>query len=60
MTRPTENLENPQPGLFEQEAPRVALEPAQTAQLTTLVEALLLEIAAALATGEAGDEQDHR
>ena len=56
MTQPTEN---PQPGLFDQEEPRVALAPAENARLTTLVEALLLEIAAALATGEAGDEQDH-
>ena len=53
MTQPTETLENPQPGLFDQEEPRVALVPAQNARLTTLVEALLLEIAAALATGEA-------
>ena len=60
MTRPTENLENPQPGLFDQEEPRVALAATLNARLTTLVEALLLEIAAALATGEAGDEQDHR
>ena len=60
MTRPIENLENPQPGLFDQEGPCVVLAPAQNTRLTTLVEALLIEIAAALATGEAGDEQDHR
>ena len=40
--------------------PSVVLAPAQTAQLAMLVETLLLEIAAALATGEVGDEQDHR
>ena len=34
--------------------------PAQREQLATLVEALLLEIAAALAAGEVGDDQDHR
>jgi len=32
---------------------------AQIADLATLVEALLREIAAALANGEASDEQDH-
>ena len=33
--------------------------PSQKEQLATLVEALLLEIAAALAAGEIGDDQDH-
>ena len=33
--------------------------PSQKEQLATLVEALLLEIAAALAAGEVGDDQDH-
>ena len=33
--------------------------PSQKEQLATLVEALLLEIAAALASGEVGDDQDH-
>ena len=32
---------------------------SQKEQLATLVEALLLEIAAALASGEVGDDQDH-
>ena len=35
------------------------LAPAQKAQLATLVEALLIEIATALANGEVGDDQDH-
>ena len=48
-----------QPDLFEQDEPRVVLAPSQKEQLATLVEALLLEIAAALATGEVGDDQDH-
>jgi hypothetical protein len=48
-----------QPDLFEQNKPRVLPVPSQKEQLTTLVEALLLEIAAALATGEVGDDQDH-
>ena len=33
--------------------------PAQKDELATLVEALLREIAAALAAGEIGDDQDH-
>ena len=56
-------IENHQPSLLEliEEVPRIALHPAQRAQLATLVEALLAEIAAALAMKkEAGDEQDHR
>ena len=35
------------------------LAPAQKIQLAALIEALLLEIAAALAGGEVGDDQDH-
>lgn len=50
----------PQPDLFETDEPHVVPPPAQKARLTTLVEALLLEIAAAMAAGEAGDDQDHR
>ncbi len=49
-----------QPNLFEQNEPRVFPVPSQKEQLTTLVEALLLEIAAVLATEEVGDDQDHR
>jgi hypothetical protein len=48
-----------QPDLFEQDEPRVLPVPSQKEQLATLVEALLLEIAAALASGEVGDDQDH-
>lgn len=51
---------SPQPDLFENDEPHVVPPPAQKIRLTTLVEALLLEIAAALAAGEAGDDQDHR
>jgi hypothetical protein len=51
--------ENPGPNLFEQEAPRVTLSATQRAQPATLLEALA-EIAAELATGESGDEQNHR
>lgn len=59
MTRHIEHHKNPQPGLFELDEPSIALAPTQRAHLATLVDALLAEIAAALATGEAGDEQDH-
>jgi hypothetical protein len=48
-----------QPDLFEQDEPRVVLALSQTEQLAILVEALLLEIAAALASGEVGDDKDH-
>lgn len=46
--------------LFEwNEVPRVVLAAAQMADLAALLEALLREIAAALANGEVGDDQDH-
>jgi hypothetical protein len=51
---------DPQLSLFDRnEAPRVVLAAAQMADLAALAEALLREIAAALASGEASDEQDH-
>ena len=56
MTRRSKNL---QPSLFEDEAPRVVLAAAQKSDLAALVEALLREIATALANGESGDDQDH-
>jgi hypothetical protein len=46
-----------QPNLFEQNGPRVLPVSSQKEHLTTLIEALLLEIAATLATGEVGDDQ---
>ena len=54
-------VENQQPSLFDliKETPRIALTPAQKAELATLVEALLAEIAATLAR-EVGNEQDHQ
>ncbi len=48
-----------QPDLFEQNERRVLPVLPQKEQLATLVEALLVEIAAALASGECGDDQDH-
>ena len=56
MPRQSKNL---QPSLFEDEAPRVVLAAARMVDLAALVEALLREIATALANGETGDEQDH-
>jgi len=38
----------------------VVLLPTQKAQLSTLIEALFIEIATAPATAEASDEKDHR
>ena len=55
----TRQFENPQPSLFDEDEPRVELAPAETIGLATLVKALLLEIATALANGEAGDDKDH-
>ena len=60
MKRKSTNPEKPQLRLFDQEQPRATLLPAQKAQLSAQVEAMFIEIAGALATGEAGDEQDHR
>ena len=60
MKRKTANLEFPEQGLLDLDEPGVVLVQVQTAQLATLVGALLIEIAAALAAGEEGDEQDHR
>ena len=48
-----------QPDLFEQEEPRTLPSRLQKEQLAMLVEALLLEIAVALANGKIGDDQDH-
>ena len=56
MTHQSKNL---QPSLFEDNAPVVVLAAALMIDLAALVEALLREIATALANGEIGDEQDH-
>jgi hypothetical protein len=51
-----------QPDLFEAATPPaspVTPAPAQKARLAALVEALLSEIAVALAKGQIGDDQDH-
>ena len=49
-----------QRSLFDEDKPPVVLAAATMAELAKLVEALLLEIAAALANGGLGDDQDHR
>ena len=48
-----------QPDLFEQNRPRVLLAPIHKERLAALVKALLIEIAAALASGKVADDQDH-
>ena len=48
-----------QSGLFDRYEPSVELAHAQKIELARLIEALLLEIATALAAGEIGDDQDH-
>ena len=48
-----------QPDLFEQNRPRVLLAPIHKQRLAALVKALLIEIAAALASGKVADDQDH-
>jgi hypothetical protein len=48
-----------QPDLFVQDGSRALPTVSQTEQLATLIEALLREIALALAAGEMVDDQDH-
>ena len=60
MPRKTETRESIRLGLFDQGQPDVELSPTMRQQLAALIEALMIEIAAALATREAGDDQDHR
>jgi hypothetical protein len=56
MTRRSERL---QPSLFDEDESPVELAAVQMVDLAALVEALLREIATALANAEFGDEQDH-
>jgi hypothetical protein len=48
-----------QPDLFDVDDHQISPIPQQKEQLAVLVEALLREIAVALAAGEVGDDQDH-
>jgi hypothetical protein len=56
MTRQSEEL---QASLFDEDESSVELATAQMIDLAALVEALLREIATALANAETGDEQGH-
>lgn len=56
MTRQPEKL---QPSLFDERKRPIELAAAQMVDLAALVEALLREIAMALANTEIGDEQSH-
>ena len=60
MPRRTKTPESIQLGLFDQGQPDVELSPTGRRQLAALIEPLMIEIAAALAAGEVGDDQDHR
>ena len=55
MKRQSEHLQR---GLFDEEGPPVVLVAEKMVELVTLLEALLREIAAELATGGLGDDQD--
>lgn len=54
-----QNAASRQPDLFDMDEHQTVPIPAQREQLAALVEALLREIASALATGEVGDDQNH-
>jgi hypothetical protein len=56
----SETSESTQLGLFKQEQPHVELSLTSRQQLAALIETLMVEIASAFATGEVGDDQDHR
>jgi hypothetical protein len=56
MKRQSQHLQR---SLFDEDEAPVVLATAKMAELAKLVEALLFEIAAALATGELGDDQNH-
>jgi hypothetical protein len=54
-----QNAARRQPDLFDVDERQTVSIPAPRQQLVGLVEALLREIAAALVSGEVGDDQDH-
>ena len=60
MSQKAKNRESHQLGLLEQAPPHVELSVARKQQLAPLIEALMIEIAAALAKRESADEQNHR
>ena len=53
------NSTNIQPNLFEQDGARGLPVLQQKEQLATLIGALLLEVVAAMASGEISNDQDH-
>jgi hypothetical protein len=55
----THEVENFQLSLFDDNKPRVELAAEQRADLATLVEVLLREIATALAERDSANDQDH-
>jgi hypothetical protein len=55
----TREFENFQLSLFDENKQRFELAAAQRADLATLVEVLLREIATALAEGDSANDQDH-
>ena len=57
MKRQCQHLQR---SLFDEDEPPVVLATAKMAELASLVEALLLEIAAALANGGVANDEDHR
>lgn len=57
MERQSQHLQR---SLFDEDEPPVVLASTRMAELSTLVAALLLEIAAALANGGIADDQDQR
>ena len=59
MRRRHADFEDRPPGLFDQDKSKIALTATQTPQLAKLVEGLLVDIAVAMAIGEAGNEQDN-
>ena len=53
MMRPAQD---PQPSLFDDEKPSAELKPAQRTELTAVLEALIAEIAAALANAKRAED----
>ena len=54
----TRQAQDPQPSLFDDEKPNAELKPAQRTELAAVLEALLREIAAALANAKRGESAD--
>ena len=59
MPQKLRSPKDPQPDLFDRPEPHIALTKAQRTELSALVRSLMQEIAANLASGEAGHDKDH-